>query len=92
MLPTIALFASSRRDGNTGRLMDSVAERLEIDIVDLARKRISPYDYEHRNRSDDFEPLIQRVLDHEQIIFGSRPASLAASSLWRRRKRGESTS
>jgi multimeric flavodoxin WrbA len=71
MLPTIALFASSRRNGNTGRLMDAVAERLGIEVVDLSEARISPYDYEHRNRNDDFEPLIERVLNHEQVIFAS---------------------
>jgi hypothetical protein len=38
---TIALFASSRRNGNTG---------------------MSAYDCEHRNRDDDFEPLMKRVL------------------------------
>ena len=51
---TIALFASSRRHGNTGRLMDQVAS-----------------DYEYRNRGDDFEALIGRVLEFEQIIFAS---------------------
>ncbi|MBN1240084.1 MAG: NAD(P)H-dependent oxidoreductase, partial [Gammaproteobacteria bacterium] len=67
----IALFASSRRKGNTGRLMDEVAERLDIDVVDLAEKSISAYDYEHRNRDDDFEELVEVVLRHEQIIFAS---------------------
>ena len=51
---TIALFASSRRHGNTGRLMDQVAS-----------------DYEYRNRGDDFETLIGRVLGFEQIVFAS---------------------
>ena len=68
---TIALFASSRRHGNTGRLMDQVASELRIEVVDLAVKNISAYDYEHRNRGDDFEALIGRVLEFEQIIFAS---------------------
>ena len=69
-MPT-ALFASSRRHGNTGRLMDRVAQELGIQVVDLAQRRMSTYDYEHRNRHDDFEPLMQEVLSHEQIIFAS---------------------
>ena len=34
---TIALFASGRRNGNTGRLMDRIAGELEIEVVDLDR-------------------------------------------------------
>ena len=68
---TIALFASSRRNGNTGQLMDRIARELEIEVIDLAEKNISAYDYEHRNRDDDFEPLMEHVLGFEKIIFAS---------------------
>ena len=71
MLSAIALFSSSRRRGNTGRLIDRIALELNIEVVDLAGQRISSYDYEHLNRDDDFEPLMKRVLDHEQIIFAT---------------------
>lgn len=67
----IALFASARRDGNTGKLMDRIAPPLGIEVVDLAQLRMAPYDYEHRNRGDDFEPLMLRVLEHEHLIFAS---------------------
>jgi multimeric flavodoxin WrbA len=70
-MATIALFSSSRRHGNTGQLMDRIASELDIEVVDLARQRMSPYDYEHLNRNDDFEPLMARVLAHEQIIFAT---------------------
>jgi multimeric flavodoxin WrbA len=71
MPSTIALFASSRRNGNTGRLMDRIAEELQIEVVDLSEKAISEFDYEHRNRADDFEPLMDQVLGYERIIFAS---------------------
>jgi len=67
----IVLFGSSRRHGNTGQLMDHIAAVLDIEVVDLGQLRMSPYDYEHRNRSDDFEPLMKRVLDFDQIIVVS---------------------
>jgi multimeric flavodoxin WrbA len=71
-MPTaIALFASSRRNGNTGQLLDRIARSVEVEIVDLSSLRMSAYDYEHRNRDDDFEPLMARVLEFEQIIFAS---------------------
>jgi multimeric flavodoxin WrbA len=71
MPSTIALFASSRRHGNTGQLMDRIAKELKIEVIDLARLNISPYDYDHNNRDDDFEPLMQHVLGYEQIILAS---------------------
>lgn len=71
MASAIALFGSSRRQGNTGQLMDHIATRLELEVVDLGQLRISTYDYDHRNRDDDFEPLMQRVLEFEHIIIAS---------------------
>lgn len=68
---TIALFASSRRLGNTGQLMDDIAKELEIEVIDLAEKDISPFDYQHRNRNDDFEHLMEHVLQHDKILFAS---------------------
>ncbi len=67
----IALFSSSRRDGNTGQFMDRIATNLKIEVVDLTSVRMSPFDYEHRNRSDDFEPLMKRVLEFDQLIFAT---------------------
>ena len=71
MPSTIAIFSSARRNGNTGKLIDRIAADLGIEIVDLATKRIAPFDYDHRNRDDDFEPLMEHVLSHEQVIFAS---------------------
>jgi multimeric flavodoxin WrbA len=67
----IALFGSSRRHGNTGQLIDHIAAELNIEVVDLGRLRMSPYDYEHRNRGDDFEPLMKRILEFDHIIVAS---------------------
>ncbi|MDP9197973.1 MAG: NAD(P)H-dependent oxidoreductase [Pseudomonadota bacterium] len=51
--------------------MDRIANELDIEVIDLGDRNMSCYDYDHRNRSDDFEPLMQRVLEYEQIIFAS---------------------
>lgn len=80
MRNTIALFASARRNGNTGQLIDRIAKELEIDVVDLASKDISAFDYAHRNRGDDFLPLMRNVLEHDNIIFASPVYWYAVSS------------
>ena len=71
MPSTIALFSSSRRRGNTGQLIDRMAMELGMEVVDLGSLRISAYDYDHRNRHDDFERLMNRMLEHDQVIFAS---------------------
>ena len=79
MPSTIALFASSRRNGNTGRFMDRIAKELAIEVVDLAAMNISCYDYEHQNRGDDFESVMKRALEFDQIIFATPIYWYAAS-------------
>lgn len=69
MNDTIAIFASARRNGNTGKFIDWIGNELDIKIIDLSEKNISPYDYEHNNLNDDFVPLINQLLDYEKIIF-----------------------
>lgn len=51
--------------------MDRVADELGIEVVDLSALDISTYDYEHRNRGDDFEPLMRRALECDQILFAT---------------------
>jgi multimeric flavodoxin WrbA len=71
MPSTIALFASARRHGNTGRLIDRIASELKIEIVDLGDLHMSSFDYDHRNRDDDFEPVMRHILAHDQVIFAT---------------------
>lgn len=51
--------------------MDHLCTKRSIEVVDLGELHLSPYDYEHRNRSDDFEPLMSRVLAFDSIIIAS---------------------
>ena len=69
MSNTIAVFASARRNGNTGKFIDWIASELGIEVIDLSEKDISPYDYDHKNINDDFLPLMQQLLEYEKIIF-----------------------
>jgi len=59
----------SRRNGNTGKLIDWVAGETGFEVIDLCEKDISPYDYDHKNIDDDFIPLMKALLNYEQIIF-----------------------
>ena len=69
MSKAIALFASARRNGNTGQFIDWIADSLDIQVIDLSEKIITPYDYEHKNINDDFIPVMNQLLGYEKIIF-----------------------
>jgi len=71
MNKTIAVLGSSRRNGNTGKLIDLISDNLGIEVIDLSLKDISPFDYEHKNIGDDFLPLMDHLLKFENIIFAS---------------------
>lgn len=56
------VLGSSRRDGNTRRVVDLVFGRRPRCLVDLSRLDIGAYDYGHRNRGDDFRGAMDQLL------------------------------
>ena len=42
-----------------------------MELVDLNNLDITPYDYEHCNLSDDFIPLIERIVTYDKIIIAT---------------------
>ncbi len=71
MSKSIIILGSSRRKGNTGGLADLIASKINCEVVDITQLRINPYDYEHKNRHDDFFPLIKKIIQYENLIFAS---------------------
>ncbi len=67
----IIVFGSSRRNGYTGQLVDAVAEQYNLRVIDVSDYNMSPYDYDHHNREDDFLPLMRDVASYQQIILAS---------------------
>jgi multimeric flavodoxin WrbA len=68
---TIVIFGSSRPEGNTMTLLQTIIGEQDITVINLEDKKISYYDYEHRNIDDDFLPLIKTIIQYEKIIFVS---------------------
>ena len=71
MNSAIAIIGSSRRNGNTGKLIDLISRELNIEVIDLNTKYITPFDYEHKNFDDDFLPTMNHILNFNNIIFAS---------------------
>lgn len=67
----IIIFGSSRSFGNTRKVVDEILGCSGIELFDLNQFNISPFDYEHRNRNDDFIPLIERLIAYETWIIAT---------------------
>jgi len=71
MTNPIIIFGSSRSFGETREAIETIIVDNKIPLIDLLTLNISMYDYEHRNKNDDFIPLIERVIEHDLIILAT---------------------
>jgi len=67
----VIVFGSSRDHGNTYQLTQMVAQSLQAPIYNLSDYRIEEFDYEYRNRDDDYIGLIKTLLKADQIILAT---------------------
>jgi multimeric flavodoxin WrbA len=68
----VIIVGSSRNKGNTTRIIENVANQFNIDVLNLSQYNISYYDYESKNRDDDFLPLIKNILEkYDTLIFAT---------------------
>jgi len=65
----IVIFSSSKQDGNTAKLLGSLNKNLDLEIINLKDYQISPFDYEHKNKDDDYLDIIKNMLSYDKIIF-----------------------
>ena len=69
----IILLGSSNSNGDTRKIVSFVSEKTSYPIVDLKTKNIAEFDYEFKNRNDDFHPLIQEIVNTYEIILFATP-------------------
>lgn len=68
----VIILGSSRSKGNTFLVASKLAEQTGFDIVDLKEKNIGQFDYEFKNRADDFHPLFHSLLDnYDTLVFAT---------------------
>ena len=68
----VIIVGSSRSNGNTTKIVAGIAEQFNIDIVNLREHNISYYDYESKNKNDDFIPLIKNIIEkYDTFIFAT---------------------
>ncbi len=67
----IIVLGSSNQNGETKKMVDYLLDKGSISFIDLSKKSIAHFDYEFRNRDDDFLETIQSILEYEVIIFAT---------------------
>ncbi len=72
-MKSIIIQGSARSDGNTFKVNTYLKQILQCDVIDLNKKNILPYDYDHNNTHDDFIPLIKDLVQNYDCLIFSSP-------------------
>ena len=66
----IIIVGSSSNDGDTAKLAKQLIEKSEWDLINLNDYKFSYFDYEHKNRNDDYLNLMKNIVEkYETLIF-----------------------
>ena len=69
---TIILQASSRSKGDTHIVINYLNANNQFDFIDLKTKNIGHFDYGFANASDDFIPLMEKIIaNYNTIVFAT---------------------
>ena len=69
---TVVILGTSRPFGNTRKVLDELLLiKTDIDVIDLNDYNIGYFDYEFKNKDDDFFKLMDKVITYGTIIFAS---------------------
>ena len=73
MKRTVIIQGSSRSKGDTSLIVNYLADKYQIDVIDLNTKTIGQYDYEYKNANDDFMETITEVIENYNTIIFATP-------------------
>jgi len=69
---SVIIIGSSRKTGNTTRIVDEIIKQFNIDVINLSDYDFTYYDYESKNRNDDFFQLIKGIIEkYDTLIFAT---------------------
>lgn len=71
-MKAVIIIGSSRKNGNTTTIVDAIAKQYNVEVVNLSDYEFSYYDYESKNRNDDFLPLVKNIIEkYDTLIFAT---------------------
>lgn len=79
-MSTLIIQGSSRNDGDTTEMVNTLTRLSGWDLIDLNDYRIGYYDYEHLNRKDDYLPVMKRIIPNYDTLVMATPVYWYAMS------------
>jgi multimeric flavodoxin WrbA len=76
----IIIQGSSKSDGNTSKIVEMLNEQLNYDVLDLTLLNIAPFDYDFKNKNDDFLPTLKNIVSQYNMILFATPVYWYAMS------------
>ena len=69
----VIILGSSRKDGETKKVVSELIRISGWDLIDLKDYNISQFDYEHLNRNDDFIQLMKKITENYDVLIFATP-------------------
>ena len=71
-MKTVIIIGSSRKGGDTAKIVDMFIDKTNWDLIDLNDYEIGYYDYEHKNKNDDYLPLMKKLIEkYDKFILAT---------------------
>jgi multimeric flavodoxin WrbA len=77
---TVVILGSSRTDGETGLVVQQLKHISNWDVIDLNDYKISYYDYQHKNKDDDYLSLMREIINNYDVLVFATPVYWYAMS------------
>lgn len=72
-MKVVIISGSSRNNGDTAKMVNQLAAFYNWDLIDLNDYEFTYYDYQFRNKNDDFMPLIKRIIRNYDVHVYASP-------------------
>lgn len=76
----VIILGSSRKNGDTKKVVAELLRISDWDLIDLTDYDISHFDYEHLNQNDDYINLIKKIIDNYEVLIFATPVYWYAMS------------
>jgi multimeric flavodoxin WrbA len=68
----VIIVGSSRNDGDTLNLVNEIVKQTNWEIINLNDYNFSYYDYENKNRNDDYLTLMKQIVEkYDTLVFAT---------------------
>ncbi len=68
----VIIQASSRSNGNTSKIVKRFTTYTDFEVIDLNTYKINHFDYDFKNKEDDFNALFKKIVtEYETIVFAT---------------------